>query len=860
VDGEGTTGPCEAPGCGCKLYQGGEKRCTCGHNKDDHRHVYVLLTVGDQHVEDPDGLSTQAMFTFLYQQYLAHPHAAFVGFFVAYDVNQWLKGLPEVKAWLLLTAMGQRKRRYGKDRRHIAPVRLNEDRPGAPDAWEVDVLADKRLSIRPLVCACGMLPTAERPHPKAKCPQKRVPYIDICDAGPFFQTSLMKAIDPAEWGEHPVCSVEEFATLDRGKKRRADASLDDAMREYNALENEVLARLMGRIDQGFRSIGVHLRRSQWYGPGAAVAEWFKTIDAPRREGLLEKVVPYQVNKAAMAAYVAGWFEIFMHGHVPGTTWEYDIASAYPYIMASLPCLVHGHWERHSGGAPPLQAGQLRLVHCPPGGVRGSDPFIGAMMHRTKRGRILRPQVTGGWYWSHELEAAKRAGLVDEAEVDESWTYTSCDCPPPFAKEADLYMHRLEVGKKSPEGKASKLVMNSGYGKLAQSVGDRPFACMVYASLITAGTRSMILDAIATHPERSRAVVMVATDAVFFTSPHPTLPRETVRLSMDGAEAPVLGSWDEERHEALCVLKPGVYWHDKSRERIREGKDPSFKARGINAKAFAKHLEDLDGQAAELASDIEYQQNTDALGLFAEATEPDEALYLDELERLGAGPGQMMAPPPLTRHPDGSWRRGSQSYDWFDSLAKAEQARLRGRWFSSGPHAMAPDEVSELVPLDRWLDLTRRADLARVLSSGRQPRDLARFGGLSPSVVSAVHSEPRWPSVVYEVGFAMVSCKQALQRHRWEMAGKVSTARVVQSANPAAKRAEAYYDEERGVVRTAPYDKADELESTPYTPQFVKEALADALGMPFGDEREDYMTPDGPAGAIFYGQLGTGQWA
>ena len=239
----------------------------------------------------------------------------------------------------------------------------------------------------------------------------------------------------------------------------------------------------------------------------------------------------------------------------------------------------------------------------------------------------------------------------------------------------------------------------------------------------------------------------------------------------------------------------------------------------------------------------------------------EELYLAAVEAAGAGPGRMAAPPPLRRQPDGTWRRRhSGEWDWFEGLARAEQARLRQRWFAKSPLAESPDEIAERIDLLQWLDLTRRADLARSLSAGRRPRASARFGGLGPSALSAALYQPAWPSVAYQTDFAMVSMKQALARHRWYLAGKVSGQRVVQSGSPRSKRAEGYYDEDLDVIRTAVRDKVEEAESAPYVPGHVRDALAELIGEPYEAERPDYITPDGPAGAIFFGQLGTGQWA
>jgi hypothetical protein len=146
----------------------------------------------------------------------------------------------------------------------------------------------------------------------------------------------------------------------------------------------------------------------------------------------------------------------------------------------------------------------------------------------------------------------------------------------------LYEGRQRVGKDTPAGKAYKLVYNSVYGKLAQSLGDPAFANPVYASLITSGCRTMILDAIARHPDKARAVAMIATDGVYFMSPHPDLDIG------DG-----LGQWSRDEKHDLTLFKPGVYWDNRSRELINAGKAPRFKARGINAMDFARSIADVD---------------------------------------------------------------------------------------------------------------------------------------------------------------------------------------------------------------------------------------------------------------------------
>jgi hypothetical protein len=214
---------------------------------------------------------------------------------------------------------------------------------------------------------------------------------------------------------------------------------------------------------------------------------------------------------------------------------------------------------------------------------------------------MRPHSTEGWIWGHELAAIKRAGLVDEIEVTDGWRMVGeCEQNCPLAEVATLYKKRLDIGKESPLGKAIKLLMNSLYGKFAQSAGSRPWQNWLWASLITSGTRTMIFDAIATHPEGTKAVLMVATDAVYFSSPHPGL--EVRDRSGRGprdrrydAKLPALGSWERKSLKGLCLFKPGFFWS--------KGSSDDFKARGSSASDLAPYRHKLECQFDELAERV-----------------------------------------------------------------------------------------------------------------------------------------------------------------------------------------------------------------------------------------------------------------
>lgn len=508
----------------------------------DGTHSYVLLGIADQQITNPNGLTFLECVEFLWDNF-EQGSVAYVGFFLGYDFVQMFRSLPEERARMLLSKEGKAKRAPRKTSNRVQPF------PVEYKGYEFDILGTKRLKIR-------------------KQGSKR--WMHICDTGPFFQKSFLKVIDPKEWSD-PVVSQEEYDQIAVGKARRSSAVLDRDMLHYNARENEILARVMCALNEGFQSLGIYLKPSQWFGPGQAAQAWLdgRAVTAER----LQEVTPEKVLESARMSYFGGWFEIMAHGLIPGITWEYDINSAYPYIISGLPCLEHGEW-RHND-----TANQFTLVYAK---VHGSNPYIGSMLHRDNKGNISRPHHTEGWYWLHEIEAAIAAGMVSDFETVESWSYVPCNCPPPLREVRKIYALRKEVGKKTPLGIACKLVPNSLYGKFAQSIGNPKYANPVYASLITAGCRTMILNAIATHPKGAEDVLMVATDGVYFRTPHPTIPQ-----SGD------LGDWDNGEKKNLCLFKPGVYWDNDTRASIKAGNSAVFKSRGINAADFGKQLAKID---------------------------------------------------------------------------------------------------------------------------------------------------------------------------------------------------------------------------------------------------------------------------
>jgi hypothetical protein len=514
---------------------------------------YVLLGCGTDYIVNEDGLTWHECFEFLYSQF-QEGGVAYTGFFLGFDFTQWLKSFREERARKLLTAEGRARRtfpvRQGNGRTYSKPVDI--------DGWQVDILGTKRLKIRP---------------------EGKKRWMYICDTGPFFQKSLLKVIDPANWTD-PVVTAEEYDRIAAGKANRSSALLDSNMIEYNAAENEILSRVLERLDKAFRELDIHLSPKQWFGPGQAAQTWLDKIGAPNGQQIRE-TVPYAFLDAARKTYYGGRFELFAHGIIPGEIHENDINSAYPDAISKLPCLLHGTYRSGTGKLPDMRDGRLSIVR---GSVRGKSRIIGPLPHREDDGSILYPQNTEGWFWLHEILAAQKAGLVRSYKVREWLSYEPCDCPPPLEAVKEIYALRKRVDKNSALGIACKLVPNSLYGKFAQSIGEPRYGNPVYASLITSACRIKILEAIGSNPYGPEDVMMIATDGIYSRHENPNL-----RISKE------LGDWDHDVKTNMTLFKPGVYWDDKARTAIRNGDPVAFKARGVNARDFAATLHQIDAE-------------------------------------------------------------------------------------------------------------------------------------------------------------------------------------------------------------------------------------------------------------------------
>ena len=354
----------------------------------------------------------------------------------------------------------------------------------------------------------------------------------------FFQCSFLKAIQKFGVGQ------SQWSRIAAMKAARGDfdsANVADVSR-YCAIECDLLAQLMTE----FRTVclAADLRPRTWNGAGklaGALHEAHNTVTRTELDALL----PPGVERMASAAYYGGRFEVTRIGDIGGPVYEYDINSAYPAAMLALPCLRHGRWEpvtrQQVSLLKPddLWIAPMRFSHA---GTKITRQNLCGLPVRQEDGRLFWPLEGNGTYWSTEIRAASKIGCK-AVPTGEGFVYRKlCACQPMGWVEA-LYDARKALGK-DKRGYPIKLAINSLYGRLAQRVGTPRWGNFVWAGLITANTRAMLMGA-ASHCPAS--IVMLATDAVVSLNPLP--------LDIGG----MLGQWKAKEHDALFIVQPGIYF-------------------------------------------------------------------------------------------------------------------------------------------------------------------------------------------------------------------------------------------------------------------------------------------------------------
>lgn len=402
--------------------------------------------------------------------------------------------------------------------------------------------------------------------------------VAIWDVWRFFQGSFVKAL--SDWRILPKREIDAMQRMKERRSSFAYASYCDPetraeITRYCLSECESGVRLMTKLDETCADLGFPLLR--YDGAGSLAAAMMKAW------GIADYMapVPEPMQEAVSCAYFGGRFEIGVHGRVTGQVWQNDINSAYPYQIAKLPCLAHAEWYESTEVA---NDGLYKISWELPYPCRW-----GAFPVRSDNGTICYPRIGTGWYWGSEVASARRLYPDGHFDILAGWhMLRHCDHVP-FSPVSTVYLERQRLGK-SEAGTVLKLGLNSLYGKMAQSVGRPRYANYIWAGMVTAGCRAMILDAI--REAGCEHVLSVATDSILTDTPV-TLP-----------ESKRLGEWSQETAaDGVLIVQPGIsITYDADGE-------PHYKSRGIGKREFAAHAD----------AALEAWENMGVLGSFTAQT-------------------------------------------------------------------------------------------------------------------------------------------------------------------------------------------------------------------------------------------------
>ena len=302
--------------------------------------------------------------------------------------------------------------------------------------------------------------------------------------------------------------------------------------DYNNEELIALEKLMEKLRVALQPLEIPMQ--SWHGPGAIAQGWLRKNKANHFIVKPEEEMEEGVN----CAYFGGRIDARGYGFV-NPVGHYDIVSAYPSAARFLPDLSLLSFSRFSG-CPERSSLYLAKIRWE---IEDEAPW-GVFPWRSKNGTIRYPLSGEGWYWNTEIEAAI---------ANYPWKFKSLDFIEGFQAEGrieypfrnlieEAFAYRKELKERGDLSHiAIKLMLNSIYGKFAQTVGKPRFHCLIWAGLITAHTRGKLLEVV------DENTVCVMTDSVWSFS-------ENLNIQIGSN----LGEWESQPEKDMVLAEAGLY--------------------------------------------------------------------------------------------------------------------------------------------------------------------------------------------------------------------------------------------------------------------------------------------------------------
>jgi hypothetical protein len=166
--------------------------------------------------------------------------------------------------------------------------------------------------------------------------------IQIYDAFHFFQTSFLNAL--ANFPAGVIVTSEELEIIKEGKAARGGFKAEnlEKIARYTGLELKALVRMMDEIRSALRTAipSRPIELKNWWGAGAIASA---VLDAYFKGKNVRAILgdPSQDSvqlQWARCAFYGGRIDPCMSGVTHRKLFEYDLTSAYPYVMTLLPSM------------------------------------------------------------------------------------------------------------------------------------------------------------------------------------------------------------------------------------------------------------------------------------------------------------------------------------------------------------------------------------------------------------------------------------------------------------------------------------------------------------------------------------------
>lgn len=327
--------------------------------------------------------------------------------------------------------------------------------------------------------------------------------------------------------------ISTNATITEGKRSRKNFTTWGlkSIAEYNDAELVALSELSEKLRNAIAPLEIPI--SSWHGPGSIANGWLrknKATDYIREFDYIQEGVNCAYFGGRIDAIGYGFFDPIYH---------YDIVSAYPSSARWLPDLSSLTFEK---GNPKLEDFNSLYLAKISWNVTDETAAWAPFPWRNSNGTIRNPLAGQGWYWSPEIESAKRDYKWPlEIRIEEIW-YAVGKIRYPFRNLIEeAFEYRKELKKQGDQSHiAIKLLLNSIYGKFAQTVGKPKYHCLPWAGLITANTRGQLLKAI------DENTVCVMTDSIWARKP----------LAIELGNG--LGEWERGEETEMVLAMAGIY--------------------------------------------------------------------------------------------------------------------------------------------------------------------------------------------------------------------------------------------------------------------------------------------------------------